>query len=88
MALFCYALLCVHSSFAIILKRKRKLVALLILPNRCIVTINFCGSSPRCRVGWSAVCVVFLDHAHLFFSLQCVARLHFATRFLQQTLLI
>ena len=25
--LFCYVLLCVHSSFAIILKRKRKLVA-------------------------------------------------------------
>ena len=27
----CYALLCVHSSFAIILKRKRKLAALLFL---------------------------------------------------------
>ena len=26
MILFCYALLCVHSSFAIILKRKRKLL--------------------------------------------------------------
>ena len=38
--LFCYALLCVHSSFAIILKRKRKLVALLLLSCRCIVTIN------------------------------------------------
>ena len=38
--LFCYALLCVHSSFAIILKRKRKLVALLLLSYRCIVTIN------------------------------------------------
>ena len=36
----CYALLCVHSSFAIILKRKRKLVALLLLSYRCIVTIN------------------------------------------------
>ena len=31
LSLFCYALLCVHSSFAIILKRKRKLVALLLL---------------------------------------------------------
>ena len=30
-SLFCYALLCVHSSFAIILKRKRKLAALLSL---------------------------------------------------------
>ena len=27
--LFCYALFCIHSSFAIILKRKRELVALL-----------------------------------------------------------
>ena len=31
---FCYALLCVHSSFSIILKRKRKLVALLLLSYR------------------------------------------------------
>ena len=38
--LFCYALLCVHSSFAIILKWKRKLVALHLLSNRCFVTIN------------------------------------------------
>ena len=30
----CYALLCVHSSFAIILKRKRELVALLLLSYR------------------------------------------------------
>ena len=37
---FCYALLCVHSSFAIILKRKRKLVALLLLSFRCIVSVN------------------------------------------------
>ena len=40
MSLFCYALLCVHSSFAIILKRKRKLIALLLLSYRCIFTIN------------------------------------------------
>ena len=38
--LFCYALLCVYPSFAIILKRKRKLVALLLLSYRCIVTIS------------------------------------------------
>ena len=31
LSLFCYALLCIHCSFAIILKRKRKLVALLLL---------------------------------------------------------
>ena len=40
LSLFCNALLCVHSSFVIILKRKRKLVVLLLLPYRCIVTIN------------------------------------------------
>ena len=38
LSLFRCALLCVHSSFAIILKRKRKLVALLSLTYRCIVT--------------------------------------------------
>ena len=31
LSLLCYALLCVHSSFAIILKRERKLVDLLLL---------------------------------------------------------
>ena len=35
--LFCYALLCVCSCFAIILKRK--LIALLVLSYRCFVTI-------------------------------------------------
>ena len=35
-----YALLCVHSSFAIMLRRKRELVALLLLSYRFIVTIN------------------------------------------------
>ena len=40
LSLVCYALLCVHSSFAIILKRKRKLVALLYLSYRCLVTVN------------------------------------------------
>ena len=42
-SVFVFVLLCiecVHSSFAIILKRKRKLVALLLLSYRCIVTIN------------------------------------------------
>ena len=50
LSLFCYALLCKHSSFAIILKRKRKLVALLSLSYRCIVTVNVLHGA----VGWSA----------------------------------
>ena len=40
LSLFCYVLLCVHSGFAILLKRGRKLVDLLLLSYRCIVTIN------------------------------------------------
>ena len=38
--IFSYALLCVLSSFAFILKRKRKLVALLLFFYRCNVAIN------------------------------------------------
>ena len=53
MSLFCYALLCVHSRFAIVLKRKGKLVALLLLSYICIVTLNVL---PHGAVGWSAVC--------------------------------
>ena len=63
--LFCYALLCVHSGFAIILK-KRKLVALLLLSDRCIVTINVLWlflTMPW--VGLQCVIVVFPDHTHL-----------------------
>ena len=65
MSLFCYALLCVHSSFAIILKRKRKLVALLLLSYRCFVTINVLGLF--LTVPWDGlqfVIEVFHDHAH------------------------
>ena len=36
----CVLLLCVNSSFATILKRKGKLVALLLLSYLCIVAIN------------------------------------------------
>ena len=39
LSLFCYALLCVHSSFAIILKSKRKLFALLLLSYRSLVNV-------------------------------------------------
>ena len=82
--LFCYALLYVHSSFAITLKRKRKLIALLLLSYRCIVTINvlwFFLAVPW--VGLQCLIVVFLDHINL---LVCDIRLcHFLvilTRFL------
>ena len=70
MSLFCYALLCVHSSFAIILKRKRKLVVLLLLYYRCSVTINvlwFGLTVPW--VGLQCVIVVFSDHTNLLFDI-------------------
>ena len=66
--LFNYALLCVHSSFAIILKTKRKLVAMLLLSNRCIVTINVLWLF--LTVPWVSlqyVIVVFPNHTHLLF---------------------
>ena len=40
LSLFCYALFCVHSSFAIILNRERKQVAFLMLSYGCLVTVN------------------------------------------------
>ena len=64
--LFCYALVCVHSSFAIILKRKRKLVALLLLSYRCIVYLNVIWLFlTELWVGLQCVFVVFSDHTHL-----------------------
>ena len=68
--LFCYALLCVHSSFAIILKRKGKLVALLLLSYRCIVTISVLWLFLAVPwVGLWCVIVVFPDHTHSLFFL-------------------
>ena len=65
LSLFCYALLCVHSSFAFILKRKG-LVALLLLSFMCIVTVNVLWLF--LTVPWVAlqcVIVVFPDYTHL-----------------------
>ena len=51
LSLFCYAFLCVHSSFAINLKGKRKLVVLQ-MSCYCICSVAL----PHGVVGWSAVC--------------------------------
>ena len=40
LSLFCYALLCVLSSFAIVLKRKRGLLLCFFLSYGCLVTVN------------------------------------------------
>ena len=62
--LYCQALICV----AIILKRKRKLIALLLLSYRCTVTINVMWLFLAVPwVGLQCVIVVFPDHTHLRF---------------------
>ena len=69
LSLFCYVLYCVHSSFAIILKRQWKLVALLLLSHRCIVTINVLWlflKAPWLRL--QCAIVVFAFHTHLLFD--------------------
>ena len=65
LSLFCYALLCVPFSFAIMLKRWRNLVALILLSYRCIVTINVLWliRTLPC-VGLQCVINVFPDHTH------------------------
>ena len=68
LSLFCCALLCVFSSFAIILKRKRELGALLLLSYRCLVTVNVLRLFlTMLGVGLRCVIVVFPDHTHLLF---------------------
>ena len=65
-SLFCYALLCALSSFAITMKSKRKLGASLLLSYRCIVTINvlLLFLTVPC-VGLQYVIVVFPGLTHL-----------------------
>ena len=70
LSLFWYALLCVCvlSSFAIILKRKRELVSLLVLSYGCLVTVNVMWLFLTVPwVGLQCVIVVFRDHTHLLF---------------------
>ena len=64
----CYALLYAHSSFAIIFRRKRKLVALLLLSCVCLVTVNVLRLFLVVPwVGLQCMIVVFPDHTHLSF---------------------
>ena len=54
-SMFCCALLCVHSSFAIISMGKRELVALLCLSSWCLVIV-VTVALPHNAKGLSAVC--------------------------------
>ena len=70
MSLFCYALLCVQFSFAIILKRKKKAGCFAFIVLQCIVIINvMCRFLTVPWVGVQGVIVVFPDHTHLLFSI-------------------
>ena len=67
-SMFCCALLCVHSSIAVILMGKRELIALLNLSSWCLVVVGrlFLVVPQGCL---QFVIVVFPDHTH-YFSLQ------------------
>ena len=74
LSLFCYALLCVHSSFAIILKRKRKLVAMLLLSYNCIVTIKVLWLFLAVQwIGLQCVNVVFPGHFYILFDTNLIS---------------
>ena len=68
LSLFCYASLCIFSNFAIVLMKKRELVALLFLSYGCLVTVNVLRLF--LTVPWvvlRCVIVVLLDHTHLLY---------------------
>ena len=62
-SMFCCALLCVHSSFAIILMGKRELVAFLCLSSWCLIIVRWLFLTMP-RVCLQFVIVVFPDHTH------------------------
>ena len=67
-SMFCYTLLYVHSSFEIILMGKRELIALLNLPSRCLVMVEwlFLAVPLGCL---RFMIVVFPNHTHLLFPM-------------------
>ena len=67
-SMFCCALLCVHSSFALILMGQRELAALLSLSSWClvIVVLLFLAVPLVCL---QFVIEIFPDHTHYFYSL-------------------
>ena len=68
-SMFCFTLLYVHSSIAIILMGKIELVSLLNLSSWCLVTVEWLFLP----VSWGCLrfmIVVFPDHTHLLFSIK------------------
>ena len=69
-SVFCCALLCVHSSFAIISMGKRELVALLCFSSWCLMIVVWLFlTMPRVCLQFEIV--VFPDHTHLLFLWVC-----------------
>ena len=71
-SIFCCTLLYVHSSIAIILMGKRKLIALFNLSSCCLVMVE----QLILAVPWGClrfVIVVFPDHTHLLFLISAVS---------------
>ena len=67
--LFLYLLLCVLSSFVIILSRKRELIVLLLLSFLCLVAVNVLWLFHTMSwVRLLCVFVVFHDNTHLLFG--------------------
>ena len=64
--ILCCALLCIHSSFAIILMRKREPVTLLSLSSWCPEMVVLLFLAVPCEF-LRFVIVVFPDHTHLLF---------------------
>ena len=76
-SMFCCALLCVHSSFAIISMRKGELTALLCLSSWCLEIVVW----PFPTIPWVCLHFVFVvssDHTHLLFFIfkLCIMIVH------------
>ena len=69
-SMFCYMLLYVRSSIAIILMGKRKLVGLLNLSSWCLVLVETLLLAVPRGCLWFVI-VVFPDHTHLLFLIVC-----------------
>ena len=75
-----YVLLYVHYSFAIMLKKKRKLIVLLLLSYRCLVTVNVLWLFLTVSwIGLQCVIVVFPDHTDLLFYRLLKIRIYYST---------
>ena len=73
-SIFCYALLCVHSTFAIISIGKRELVALLCLSSWCLVIAVWLFLTVL-RACLQFVIVVFPDHTYYFYICLALVKL-------------